>query len=147
MWYRDASMKALKIVVLWLLLSVIPLQGMAVNVVMACNAARQLDVLADARADDMQKLHDMHQHGGIHHAGAGTAPVGAEMPGDACKPDHANAGGGSCAAFCPLALWMPVGDVLLPILANTSTRISYIAFHVPFVVPDGPEHRPRILSL
>lgn len=138
-------MKALKTIVIWLLLTVIPLQGMAVNVVMACGAARTA-VVQDIFPDEVmaQVHHSQHaQHAGMIKADMADWP---DTDG-ACDPGHAKSPGASCASFCPLAMWMPVADMTLPVVANTSIRISYIAFHVPFVIPDGPEHPPRFLSL
>lgn len=137
-------MKALKTFVIWLLLCVIPLQGMAVNAVMTCKAA-------DQRASAMQMLHadawqdamsHAHPSGSAHHA----AHDGMHSHGD---PDHYKPAEGSCtgSSFCPLASWMPVDRISLPVIASASMPIAYIAFHVPFVVPDGPEHPPRFLSV
>lgn len=138
-------MKALKTIVIWLLLTVIPLQGLAVNVVMACSAARTTVIQDELPDEAMAQVHHG-QHG--QHAGMIKTDM-ADWPdkGGACEPDHAKPSGASCASFCPFAIWIPVADMTLPAVANTFVRISYIAFHVPLVIPDGPEHPPRFLSL
>lgn len=142
LWYRHISMKALKTFVLWLLLCVIPLQGMAINAVTICKAADQHASQAQTPHADAWQDATSHaqQPGAAQHASHGDM----HSQGD---PDHYKLADGSCtgSAFCPLASWMSVDRVTLPIIASASTPISYIPFHVPFVVPDGPEHRPRLL--
>lgn len=136
-------MKALKTFVIWLLLCVIPLQGMAINAVMTCKAADQYvsqPQMLHANAWQDATSH-AHQPGAVHHGAHGSMQSHDD-------PDHYKAAEGSCTSstFCPLASWMSVDRITLPVITSTSMPIAYIAFHVPFVVPDGPEHPPRLLS-
>lgn len=136
-------MKALKAIVIWVLLALIPVQGIAAVVAMAGSAAHRTTVQKSVRAHEA-----MHQV--QHHDAAFPVHVfheDSKQLEDSCQSDHAQAPGGSCAAFCPLSLWMPAGDLTMPVIESASLRIAYIAFHVPFVVPDRPEHPPRFLSV
>lgn len=139
-------MKALKAFVVWLLLAVIPVQGMTVNIVMAANAAHRSAAHESGIAQDNAQ-HAQH----IHHRAATLQSADAhcdhQQPDEACPSSHAKAAGGSCASFCPLSMWMPVGELTMPVVENVSLHIVYIAFHVPFVIPDRPEHPPRFLSV
>lgn len=136
-------MKALKTLVLWLLLCVIPLQGMAINAVMTCKAANPHASHAQmSHADAWQDI-TVHAHpsGAAHEAAHGG--MSSQDDANHYKPAEESCTGNT---FCPLASWMSVDLITLPVIANASTPISYTAFHVPFVVPDGPEHPPRFLS-
>ena len=148
MWYRHAFMNALKSFVLWLLIAVIPLHGIAANAVMTCKAAHQ--GMQQVQVQDAAGLHGHHQHPG-HIAMQDMQDMQDSLAeaGDTAdeKADHTGSFGGSCTAFCPFAVWMRIDEAAMPILANASDRISYLPFHVPFVVPDGPEHRPRFLPV
>lgn len=140
MWYRHAVMNMLKSFVLWLLIAVIPLQGIAANAVMTCKAAHQHAQQLPEQGDD--SMHGHYQHAG-HVAMLESQEATGDVAGD--KADHFGSPGGSCTTFCPFAIWMHVDDPAMPIVANSSDRISYLPFHVPFVIPDAPEHRPRFL--
>lgn len=124
-------MKVVKTFILWLLLSVIPLQGVAANVIMTCKAAHQ----SVSQQQDAEHTH--RQHDGFDHAAADT--------GD--KQDHFKSTDGSCTAWCGGAIWMHVDAITLPTLTAASDRTDYFTFHIPFVVPDRPEPRPRFLVI
>lgn len=133
-------MKALKIFAVWLLLTVLPLQGMAFNFLMTCKASQQgigQAMMADTDAD-----HGHLKHGKMHHGGhfSPDAEDAAESVAEDAQPAD-----GSCVNYCAVAFSIPVSDITFSVMTNPSNRISYIGFHVPFVVPDGPEHRPRFL--
>lgn len=124
-------MKALKIFAVWLLLTVLPLQGMAFNFLMTCKASQQ--GIVQTMMPDTDAGHMHLKHGG--HMFSHNDDVAEDA-----KPAD-----GSCVNYCAVAFSIHVNDFTLSVMPNPSNRISYIGFHVPFVVPDGPEHRPRFL--
>jgi hypothetical protein len=53
----------------------------------------------------------------------------------------------ACAACCAGTVWMAAEVPSLPIFRAVPSRgISDFVFHIPGVVPDQPEHPPRLLS-
>lgn len=123
-------MKALKTFVLWLLLSVLPLQGIAVNAILTCAAANEGSVQLQSHDGQAHS-----QHGTMHQSGD-----------DGDSPDRLKSADRSCSAYCGGALWMHVEAISLPAIPVASAHISYLDFHILSVVPEGPEHRPRFLS-
>lgn len=120
-------MNALKTFFVWLLLSVVPLQRMAVNAAMTCKAVRQnLQLMQEAA-----HAHDATMHPCVGRHDEQDEPV---------EPD------GSCSTHHASTLWLHIDKITLPAVANLPDLISYIAFHVPFVVPDRLERPPRRLS-
>lgn len=150
-------MKPLKTILLWLLLLVIPLQGLAGNAMTICKASHQrvaLNVVSDHATQHRgitklhaaphqhqlqhQDKHDHHRHASHDNDGGGTPPAH-----DNSVPTQQLSGCSACAACSMGALWVASPDVSLPALIAPSDSISYIAFHVPRVVPEPLEHPPR----
>jgi hypothetical protein len=129
-------MKSLKTFVIWLLLSLLPLQGIAINVGMTCDTGRAGGLQTQAWADDAQASLQHQQDADMHCSDRAVDGSTGQMA-DFLSND------GSCGAYCAGAAWMHVAEVALPAAMKSSGRIADIDFHLPFVVPEGPEHRPR----
>ncbi|HYD62923.1 MAG TPA: hypothetical protein VEC35_21395 [Noviherbaspirillum sp.] len=120
---------------IWLLLSFIPLQGIAANAVLVCKAAHQAPVPSQA-------MDDIHAHpcGGIDTSShALDGPDGSDDNG---QEDNAD-----CAAHYISASWLHTAEMTVSPAAPLPVTVSYLAFHLPSFVPDGPERPPRGHSL
>ena len=127
-------MKAMKTLFIWLLLSFVPLQGIAANALLICKAANQ-----HASSPHVTHVAETHAH-------PCDAVDRATMEQDQTHDSHQNADANCVAQYAGVP-WMPAGEVMLPPAGFVSDRISYAGFHVPSFIPDGPERPPRSLSL
>jgi hypothetical protein len=136
------SMKVLKTIVMWLLLAAIPLQGLAANVMVICQASHQrsiqLTVPHHGSKDDKNPLHrDHHEH--QHRAAAADTP----LHGEDTVADSTLSKCSGCAASCAATTWLTVERITLPAVAGASDFISYTPFPILGVILDPPEHPPR----
>jgi hypothetical protein len=153
--YLSAAMKSSQTILLWLLLLVIPLQGLAANGMAICKASHQrvaVNVVSDhamqhhgigkshaaPHQHQHQHKHDKRRYASNDNDGGGNLPTH-----DNSAPKQQLSSCSACAACSMGALWIASADVSLPALIAPSDSISYIAFHVPRVVPEPLEHPPR----
>ena len=112
-------MKAVKTLFIWLLITLVPLQGMAANALLVCRAAGQLTVAASGE----------HAH-----------PCGGMQ---ASQDDKQQNDKTTCAAQYAGVPWMPPAEQHLPASPILSAIVSYAGFHILSVIPDGLERPPR----
>jgi hypothetical protein len=126
-------MKAVKILFIWLLLSFIPLQGIAANALLVCKAAHRAPVPSQAMAMD-----DIHAHpcGGMDTSF--EAPGGADGSDDNGQKDNAG-----CAAHYVSASWLHTAETTVSPAVPLPAPVSFMVFHLPSFVPDEPERPPR----
>ncbi len=147
-------MKVLKACLLWLLLLAIPMQGMAVSAMLICKASHQrVAHNASHQAMSMQHASGV-QHDHAHHADQhDMLPVqdlNIEQTVTESAPashlhNHDLSTCSACAACCIGSAWIPAQNLRVPPLPPVvSGDISYFAFHIPGVVPERPEHPPRL---
>lgn len=116
-------MKAMKTLFIWLLMSFIPLQGMAANAVLVCKAANQ--VLAASHA---------------------ISPSGHAHP-CADMQDTQQENETTCTAQYAGIPWIPASALHLPPFEPVAAVVAYAGFHIPFFIPDSPDRPPRRHSL
>lgn len=134
-------MKAMKTLFIWLLLTLIPLQGLAANAVLTCKAANQ-----GAKLLHVAVVDDTHSHPCAGFDRALQAPA---------QPDGSHDGGqesdqdgyAGCVANYVSVSWLHPAELALPSITSLSAPVSFATFHLPFFIPDGPERPPRSLFL
>lgn len=124
-------MKAMKILFIWLLMSFIPLQGMAANALLVCKAANQVPAVSHAPQDA-----GMHAH-----------PCVDMQPGQDDMRDMQQEDETTCTAQYAGVPWIPASELQLPPFELIPTVVSYTGFHIPFFIPDGLDRPPRSHSL
>jgi hypothetical protein len=138
-------MKPLKTLLLWLLLLAIPIQGLANNALTICQTSHQRisQVVASDHSFDHHSIvgHDAkHYHHAMQHGDTG----GSLSHDGEHGPDQQLSSCSACAACSIGALWLPGNDAVFPSILVPSTTVSSLAFHVPGVEPERPEHPPRV---
>ncbi len=125
-------MKSMKTFFIWLLLSFIPLQGIAANAVLTCKAAHQEPV-----SSRLAVLDDTHAR-----PCAGLVSS-AHAPSQDDSDDNGQGDNAGCVAHYVSASWLHTAELALPSVVPLSSVVTFSAFYLPFVVPDGPERPPR----
>lgn len=136
---------------MWLLLFAIPVQGFANSAMLICKASHQrtgqTTVMHHLQKKIDATLHD-HSHAfhenHLHHQQHQFEDVAASMDNGGKATDSQLSKCSACAASCAGTLWVTVDKMTLPVFAAASEPISYIAFHIPGIEPDPPEHPPRV---
>ncbi|HYC41358.1 MAG TPA: hypothetical protein VEB70_00040 [Noviherbaspirillum sp.] len=124
-------MKAMKTLFIWLLMSFIPLQGMAANALLVCKAANQVPTVLHVAQDT-----GMHAH-----------PCPDMQAGQKHEQDMQQEDETVCAAQYAGVPWIPASQLQLPPFELVPAVVSYAGFHIPFFIPDGPDRPPRSHSL
>lgn len=124
-------MKAIKTLFIWLLMSFIPLQGMAANALLVCKAANQSPAVSHAARDA-----SMHAH-----------PCADLQAGQEQAQDMQQEDGTACTAQYAGIPWIPASELHLPPFELVPAVVSYAGFHIPFFIPDGLDRPPRSHSL
>lgn len=120
-------MNAIKTLFIWLLMSLVPLQGMAANALLVCKAANQAPAAVHAMQAD-----EAHAH-----------PCDGMQVSQGDNRDNQQGGDSNCAAHYATVPWMAPRELRLPSLPVLPAVVSYPGFHLPSVIPDGPERPPR----
>lgn len=139
-------MNPLKKILLWVLLLAIPLQGLAGNAMTICKASHQRVTQTSAFHPSMQH-HGIDGHGVKHdHQQHFSQPGDAgDMPAhDSSTLDQQLSSCSACAACSMGTSWITSYDAVFSAFVAPSDIIAYFAFHVPGVVPERPEHPPRV---
>ena len=124
-------MKAMKTLFILLLMSFIPLQGMAANALLVCKAANQAPVISHA----------------VHDAGTHAHPCADMQPGQDHVQDTQQEDETTCAAHYAGVPWIAARELQLPPFELVPAVITYAGFHIPFFIPYGPDRPPRSHSL
>lgn len=119
-------MKAMKTLFIWLLVSFIPLQGMAANALLVCKAANQAAVVRAMSAAE-------------EHAHPCVDMQAQQDDGQDRQQDNDS----TCVAQFAGVPWIPATQARLPSLQTLPAVISYAGFHLPSFIPEGPERPPR----
>lgn len=104
---------------LWMLLLALPLQAFASAGLHAAHAQHRADVQPCQTAG--QAHHDDAPHDGTH------------------------AADGACVACCPAAV--PALSQSVPAFDVRRGPVAYAQAYLPWVIPEPPEHPPRVLSI
>lgn len=123
-------MKAMKTLFIWLLISFIPLQGMAANALLVCKAANQVPVVSQT-APVSDRAH----------------PCAGELARQDSMQDMPQEDEKTCVAQYAGVPWIPASELQLPPFEPVPAVVSYAGFHIPFFIPDGPDRPPRSHSL
>jgi len=146
--------RALKTLLLWLIIASLPLQGLAAVTKSACGPAHHNPLPAVMVVDQHEHVHDgVHagatdHHGMVdhHHAQATAASHDASDAKTSGNASHTSAYCAACAACCFGAV-APPSAMLLPLEPTASESIllspvSLLAGHVP----STPERPPRLAA-
>lgn len=140
------TLRFYKLLLLWLLMAALPLQGMAAAIGASCGPSGYADIASSAvmhHEAGMSMQHhdeqtsDMQMTDGHDMADAGNAPVNSH------PSKHKNSSCSACAACCVGALAPPSISISVPHFDTAEvTQISSIPL-VPGFVPGGLERPPK----
>jgi hypothetical protein len=126
------SVKILRTFIVSLLLSVLPLQGVASNMVLNCMAAGQQVRHHELGNFDGRLSHA--EHAGQHHANDDNVLSGP------AEHEYAER---SCPMSLAGMLWIDGGDITPHPSPTVSAGVAASDFHVQSIIPEPPEHPPR----
>jgi hypothetical protein len=148
----DRMNRALKTLLLWLLITALPVQGLAAVMKASCGPAHHssLPIVIMAAADhhhgDATHAHHQHHHDAAMHSVADASASDSHTTTDGSSAKHESAYCSACAACCVGAVAPPPASDWTPTHSSSETAAPSPAPLVAGFIPDGLERPPRCIS-
>ena len=135
--------RALKTLLVWLLMAILPLQAFAASVGMSCapNHRETGALLEPAKPARHDMGADMHAHHGDH-AAAGDVASDTHTP-DAQAEHQGHSSCSACSALCIGAVAPPSAFLSIPTFDGSDAFRASPSAIVSGFIPDGPQRPPR----